>query len=165
MNGTLGSTDMGESGFSFADAAVDLANDLADSLVIDASVHLDFAFGLDLNPMFNSSATSLWDRLPHPFIDINQFDISGVIGVNEWSTSIPFGEVDFAITEAKALLDISAALSASPIRINSPNELVSLVKPINTTGDRIVFEASLGVEFPVFLTYGGFGAGSRIKYQ
>lgn len=165
MNGTLGSTNMGDSGFSFAEAAANLADDLVESLVIDVSVHLDFAFGLDLNPMFNSNATSLWDRLPHPFIDINQFDISGVIGVNEWSTSIPFGEVNFAVTEAKALLDISTALSSSPIRINSPNELVSFAKPINPTGDRIVFEASLDVEFPVFLTYGGFGAGSRIKYR
>lgn len=167
MNETLGglsSDDLGGSGFSFADQAADLANDLIKSLVIDASVNLDFAFGLDLNPMFNSSATSIIDRLPNPFIKINQFDISASIGVNEWSTTISFNDIEFAVTQAKALLNVSAALSSlSPIKIATPSDLLNLVNP-QATGDRIVFEASLDVVFPVFLLFGDVGFGASIKY-
>jgi hypothetical protein len=167
MNETLGglsNDDLGGSGFSFADQAADLANDLIKSLVIDASVNLDFAFGLDLNPMFDSSAPSIIDRLPNPFIKINQFDISASIGVNEWSTTIPFNDIEFAVTQAKALLNVSAALSSSsPIKIATPSDLLNLVNP-QATGDRIVFEASLDVVFPVFLLFGDVGFGASIKY-
>jgi hypothetical protein len=163
--GGLSSNELGGSGFSFADHAANLTNDLIQSLVIDASVDLDFAFGLDLNPMFDSTATSIVERLPNPFIQINQFDISASIGVNEWSTSIPFNGVKFAVTEAKALLNVSAALSSSPITITAPSELLNLVNQ-SSTGDRIVFAGSLDVVFPVFLLFGqvpvGFGA--TIKY-
>lgn len=163
--GGLSNNELGGSGFSFADHAANLTNDLIQSLVIDASVDLDFAFGLDLNPMFDSTATSIVERLPNPFIQINQFDISASIGVNEWSTSIPFNGVKFAVTEAKALLNVSAALSSSPITITAPSELLNLVNQ-SSTGDRIVFAGSLDVVFPVFLLFGqvqvGFGA--TIKY-
>jgi hypothetical protein len=161
--GGLSSNELGSSGFSFADHAANLANDLIQSLVIDASVDLDFAFGLDLNPMFNSSATSIVERLPNLFIKINQFDISASIGVNEWSTTIPFGGIEFAVTEAKAILNVSAALSSSPITITAPSELLNLVNQ-SATGDRIVFAGSLDVVFPVFLVFGSVGFGASINY-
>lgn len=163
---TLGgpSLDLGESTFSFADTATDLANDMIESLAIDVAVDLDFIFGLDLNPMFDSSTTSVMERLPNPYIRINKFDLAGVIGVNEWSTTLPFGDVEFSVAEAKALLTASASLSSSPIDITTPFALVDLVTPHATGGDRIVFAASLDVDFPVFLTYSGAGAGSRIQY-
>ena len=86
MSETLGGDPnmaLGSSGFSFADTAADLANDLIESLVIDVAVDLDFAFGLDLNPMFESSDTSIMDRIPNPFIrNPHQFDLAGVIGAN-----------------------------------------------------------------------------------
>lgn len=166
MSETLGGDPnmaLGSSGFSFADTAADLANDLIESLVIDVAVDLDFAFGLDLNPMFNSSATSIVDRIPNPFIRINQFDLAGVIGVNEWTTSIPFETIEFAVTEAKALLEVSASLSSSPIDIATPSALVDLMNP-QATGDRIAFGASLAIEFPVFLMFNNIGFGASITY-
>ena len=104
MTETLGSsTDMpDQGGFSFVDTAEELANDLIQSLVVDVQVDLDFVFGLDLNPIFNSSAIGILDRIPHPFIQINQFDISGVIGVNDWTSNFDFSGLDFAIAGAKA---------------------------------------------------------------
>ena len=166
MSETLNSdsVDLGNSGFSFTDNAVELVNDLIDSLVINAAVDLDFAFGLDLNPMFDSSATSILDRIPDPFIQLNQFDVSGLIGVNEWSSSLDFNGLEFSITEAKALLSISATLSSSePIVITTPSELTGLVQP--TSGnDGIVFQASLMVDFPVFLMFDSVGFGARIKF-
>ena len=166
MAETLGSSeDMpSEGGFSFVDTAEELASDLIESLVIDLAVDLDFTFGLDLNPMFNSSASGILDRLPDPFIQIKKIDIEGVIGVNDWTSTFDFSGLDFAITEAKALLSVSSTLSTSPIRISSPSELVALVKPPTNESDRIVFQAGLDVVFPVFLVYGGIGFGAAIEY-
>ena len=164
MNDTLGSSpDMPNQGdFSFAHAAEDLANDIMRSLLIDVVVDLDFAFGLDITPMFNSSA-ALMDRIPDPFIRINQFEISGAIGANEWTSSFLFSDVEFAVAEAKALLSISSTLSSSPIQITSPGELTALVNPPNGSNG-IIFEASLDVAFPVFLIYEGVGFGAKIQY-
>lgn len=166
MSETLGdpSLDLGSSDFSFADTAADLANDLIESLVIDVAVGLDFAFGLDLNPMFNSSAVALSDRIPNPFIKINQFDIAGAIGVNEWTTNILFGDIEFAVASAQALVEVSASLSSTPIDITSPSELIELVNP-QATGDRIVFSATFDVRFPVFLVHEGVGFGASIEYK
>ena len=166
----MNSVDLGD--FSFADNAIALANDLIDSLVIDVAVDLDFAFGLDLNPMFNSpsvpspSATSILDRIPDPFIQLNQFDISGLIGVNEWSSNLDFNGFQFAITMAKALLSINATLSTSsePIVINTPSELAGLVQPASGN-DGIVLEASLEVVFPVFLIIDNVGLGAKIEFS
>ena len=212
MNENLNSVDLGD--FSFADNAIALANDLIDSLVIDVAVDLDFAFGLDLNPMFNSpsapstssgpfvsltpsngpsvsaspsmsampssgpsmssgpsvlaasSATSILDRIPDPFIQLNQFDISGLIGVNEWSSSLDFNGLLFSITMAKALLSINATLSTSsePIVINTPSELAGLVQPASGN-DGIVVQASLEVVFPIFLIINNVGLGAKIKFS
>ena len=53
----------------------------------------------------------------------------------------------------------------SPIRITNPSDLVALVNPPTQDSDRIVFEASLDVVFPVFLIYQGVGIGSKIEYR
>jgi hypothetical protein len=166
MSDTLGSsTDMPDKGgFSFVDAAEDLANDLIQSLVIDVSVALDFQFGLDLNPLFNSSATSWWDRIPDVFIQINQFDLIGSIGVNEWTSAFDFSGLEFSISQAKAMLNVSSTLSTSPIKISQPSQLIDLVKPPTEESDKIIFQASLDVEFPVFLMYEGVGVGARIGF-
>lgn len=151
-------------GFSFVGTAEELANDLVQSLAIDVAVGLDFTFGLDLNPMFNSSATSFLDRIPDPFIQINQFDIQGSVGVNEWTSEFDWNGLEFAISQARAMLDISSTLTTSPIRITSPAQLVALVNPPNEGSDRILFNASLDIDFPVFLMYEGIGLGARIQY-
>lgn len=153
-------------GFSFVDTAEDLANDLIQSLVIDVAVDLDFAFGLNLNPLFNSTSdSSMVDRIPSPFIQVNQFDITGVIGVNEWSSTLNFpGDIEFLVNEAKALLNITSTVSSSPIRITTPSELTALIDPPTEDSDRIVFQASLDVVFPVFLIADFVGIGGRIEF-
>ena len=159
MNETLGSSSEmpNQGGFSFVDTAVQLANDLVQSLVIDIAVDLDFSFGLDLNPVFNSTL-ELIDRLPDPFIQINQFEIQGMLGVNEWSSSFDFSGLDFLVTEAKALLNISSSLSSPPLKVNNITGLTALVN------DGIDFQASLDVAFPVFLVADSVGFGGRIEY-
>jgi hypothetical protein len=96
MGGPLGDAGANDlAGFSFADTASNLASDLMNSLVIDVAVDLEFAFGLDLNPLFNNRT---W---PKPLFHINRFDVDGVLGVNEWSTELTLGDFTVAITEAK----------------------------------------------------------------
>ena len=160
MTETLGSSpDMpSQGGFSFVDTAEDLANDIIQSLLIDVAVDLDFAFGLNLDPMFDLSSS------PDPFIQISQFDVSGVIGVNEWTSSLIFSDVEFAVAQAKALINITSALSSSPIRISSPTELTALVNPPADGSDGISFQTSLDVVFPVFLIVHGVGFGGKILY-
>ena len=160
MTETLGSSpDMpSQGGFSFVDTAEDLANDIIQSLLTDVAVDLDFAFGLNLDPMFDLSSS------PDPFIQISQFDVSGVIGVNEWTSSLIFSDVEFAVAQAKALINITSALSSSPIRINSPPEFTALVYPPTEDSEQIIFEAGLDVAFPVFLLFNGIGFGAAIEY-
>lgn len=166
MRDNFGSDDAmpDKGGFSFVNTAEELANDLVDSLVIDVAVDLDFTFGLDLNPLFDSSVTSFLDRLPDPFIEINQFDIDGIVGVNEWSSEFNFDGLEFAMCQAKAMLNISSTLAVYPTRITSPSQLVELVKPPVNDSAGIVFDASLDIVFPVFLMYEGVGLGARIEY-
>ena len=164
MSENLNSVELGDSGFSFANNAIELADDLIESLVIDVAIDLDFMFGLDLNPLFNSSATNIWDRVPDLFIQINHFDITGVLGVNDWTSSLDFSGLEFTITEARALVNVSSTLSSQPIRINSLSELTALLNPPAEDSERIIFSASLEVNFPVFLIYGGVGVGARIEY-
>ena len=154
-----------QGGFSFKDTAEELANNLVDSLVTDVNVELDFAFVLDLNPMFDEYTTSKMDRIPNRSIQINHFKTWGTLGLNEWTSSIDFSGLEFVISEAVALLDLSSTLSSSPIRLNSPSELIALVTPPSEDSDRIVFEASLDIVFPVFLMYDGIGYGTVIEYQ
>ena len=165
ISDNLDSVELGNSGFSFADNAIELANDLINSLVIDVAIDLDFVFGLNLNPIFNSSSTSILDRVPDFFIQINHFDITGILGVNDWTSSIDFSGLEFTISEAKALLNVSSTLSSHPMRINSPSELTTLVNsPTSEDRERIIFSASLDVSFPVFLIHEGIGFGIRIEY-
>ena len=79
MSENLGtSPDMPSKGdFSFANSAAELTSNLIDSLVIDLAVDLDFEFGLDLAPIFNADANSILDRIPDPFIQVNQFSLDG----------------------------------------------------------------------------------------
>jgi hypothetical protein len=168
MNETLGGIEdsqLGNFGFSFTNTANSLAEDLINSLVVGVKVDLDFAFGLDLNPMFNSSAKTITERIPDPFIRINQFDISGIVGINEWSTNLRLsdGEFNFQVAEAKALINISSSLTKPPLLINSPSDVTGL---FNKT-DVVTFSSSLDVEFPVFLIFGdpGVGFGARIEYK
>lgn len=148
-------------GFSFSDFAATLANDIIESLIIDVNVELDFAFGLDLNPMFKEHSKS---RIPGRFIQLNHFDMWGGLGVNEWTSNIDLLGLDFKVAEAKAMLNISSTLSSHPLRITSVSQLGDLVRPPNEESDRIIFQAGLDVSFPIFLTYGGIGVGTRIDY-
>ena len=138
---------------------------MIESFVIDVGVNLDFAFGLDITPMFDSSATTLADRIPNPFLRINEFQMDGLIGVNEWTTTIPFSGIEFKVAEAKALLSISSSLSSTPITISNPSQLVELVNPPTTSSDRIIFQAGLDVSLPMFLIFGEFGFGAKIEYM
>ena len=113
MSGPLGDAGANDlAGFSFADTAQDLASDLLNSLVVDVAVDLEFAFGLDLNPLFNNRT---W---PTPLFHINRLDVDGVLGVNEWSTGQTLGDFEVAITEAKVCF---LHLIFIPIPYHSPN--------------------------------------------
>lgn len=151
-----------DEGFSFKNTAAQLANDLIESLVIDVSVQLDIAFGLDLNPMFNEYAFGF----PDPFIQINNFDLNGLLGINEWTSTIDFTDnLQFSITGATALLSITSYTSPSQIRLASASDFAALVNPLTEHSDQIVFEiGDFEVVFPVFLVYGGIGIGARIEY-
>jgi hypothetical protein len=159
MNDTIGSNGGEElGGFSFGTYATQLAEDLTTSIVIDVAVSIDIAFGLDLSNLFNSSLSAL-ERIPSPFMLINEFNINGLLGINEWSSKLEFGEFDFMITEAKALVAVSANVASSPIPIQSPSDFLSLF-----SSSAIEFSASLDVSFPVFVIVGDFGFGARIDY-
>lgn len=149
-------------GFSFVDTAEDLANDLIRSLVIDVAVDLDFLFVVDLNPTFDPYAIS---RIPNFHIQINHFDMQGAFGVNDWTTALGWSGVELAVSQAKAMVGINSTLSSFPIIINSSSELLNLVNPPSEDSDRILFDANLEVDFPLFFTYQGIGAGSRIEYM
>lgn len=166
MSETLGSSpDMpNQGGFSFVNSAEELANDLIQSLVIDVNVELDFAFGLDLNPLFDSNVANIWGRIPDPFIRMNQFDMHGAIGIRDWTANLNLGDVDFIVIDAKAMLNVSSTLSSSPLRITDPTEFIEVVIPPTDDSDRIIFKASLELDFPVLLIYDGIGASSRIGY-
>lgn len=158
MAETLGrdTIDVGDSKFSFVESAETLANDLINSLVIDVAVNLDFAFGLDLNNLFETGVP-MANRLPVPFIEINAFDVSGLVGVNEWSTnSLDIGDFSFSITEAKALVEVSSTIPTPPLVINGPSMLEDL--------SGINFGAGLEVVFPVFIIFADIGFGARIEY-
>jgi hypothetical protein len=159
MSDTIGSNGGEElGGFSFGTYATQLAEDLTASIVIDVAVSIDIAFGLDLSNLFNSSLPAL-ERIPSPFMLINEFNINGLLGINEWSSKLEFGEFDFMITEAKALVSVSADVTSPPIAIQSPSDFLSLF-----SSSAIGFSASLDVSFPVFVIVGDFGFGARIDY-
>ena len=166
MEETLGSSpDMpDQGGFSFANSAEELANDLIQSLVIDVNVEFDFAFGLDLNPLFDPTADSIWGRIPDPFIRMNQFDMRGAIGVLDWTSNLDLFGVEFIVNNAKAMLNISSTLSSTPARISSPTMFFELINTPSNDSDRIVFEASLDIDFPMLLIYEGIGVSTRIGY-
>lgn len=146
--------------FSFAESAAELADDLIESLVIDVAVDLDFEFGLEISPMFDTSM-----GLPDPFIQINDFNLDGALGINDWTSTIQLGDVGFSVAGAKALLNVSSTISPSSIRISSPSDFVALVNPPTQDSDQIIFQASLDVVFPIFLIYQGVGVGSKIEYM
>ena len=149
--------------FSFINTAETLASDLIQSVVSNLWIALDFEFIMDLNPIFDEFAAS---RIPNSFIRINHFDMWGEVGVNDWNTQIDFSGVKFTVSEAMALVNVSAALSSSsPIIIDSPSDFEALVNPPTENSDKIVFDAGLQIDFPVFLTFEGVGVGSRIGYM
>ena len=150
----------------FGEAANNLADSLISSLVIGAHADLSVEFGLDLNPVFNSEA-NFTDRLPTPFLQINQFDLSANFGVNEWSADLPLtlGGTEFSvlITEAQILCEISVQIpdEESPLVIASPGDFLALVRPSTTVID---IAASLSVDIPIFVLSNGVGVGARIGY-
>jgi hypothetical protein len=160
--GDKGGDELGE--FSFAGTALELANDLIESLVIGISVKIDIQFGLDLGNMFNKTATS---RLPSPFLKLNTFDVDGHFGVNEWSTKLDLNvsasEFELRITEARALFSIKAGIIGdTPLWLESPKDFFSIISP--TSGNGIRLNASLDVLMPVFVTLGDLGFGATIRY-
>lgn len=83
--GDKGGDDLG--GFSFAEQPATLASSLIESIVMDVEVYIDVTFGLDLNLLFNSTAPAA-ERFPSPFLQINQLDLTGTFGINEWSAKL-----------------------------------------------------------------------------
>jgi hypothetical protein len=74
-------------------------------------VNIDLTFGINL-----LDDVRLESR---PFIQINQFDVSGSAGVNEWSSILKLpGGFGFSVAEAKALVSISSALTSPPLILN-----------------------------------------------
>ncbi len=135
--------------------------------------------------MFDSSA-NVADRLPSPFVEINEFQVSGLFGLNEWSTTLELGAFDFAVTEAKALIGMNATIPSAPLTVTTASEFLDMVKPANAS---IEVTASLDVSLPVFVVFEGesshevlqhtiisfffltlvcfikgFGAGARLDY-
>lgn len=155
MNETIGTTSLGSTGFSFADSASTLANDLINSLVVDIAVDLDVSFGLNLAPVFDTSSA------PVPFIMINQFNFSGAVGVNEWSSTLPIGNLEVSISQARALVEASATLKSPPLLIRSADDLTGLFN----NASAVDVTASLDVVFPIFITTAGIGFGAQVKYM
>ena len=161
------------------------------SIVIDSRVDISLAFGLNLHPLFETPPVGLPFGLPDPFVKINTFELKGSFGVNEWVSSTLFilyfctkkllfshtllppksynaelpGSLQafkFGISEAKALVTISAMIPSSPVVIESPADFLSFIHPDNGT---IEITASLDVSLPVFVTTNGLGYGALIKYN
>lgn len=149
-------------GFSFTDFAEELTNNIIQSLIVDMNVELDFAFGLDLGPTLKEYSTN---RVPNRFIQVNHFEMWGGVGVNDWTSDLDLLGLDFKVAEAVAMLNISSTLSSSPLRLTTASQLADLVLPPNEESDRIIFQASLFADIPIFLTSGGIGVGSRIQYR
>lgn len=162
LNDTVGDNAQGDlGGFSFAGAAETLANSLVNSIVIGASADISVLFGLDLTNLFDSQG------IPSPYVSINRFELSGFLGVNEWSyrdrLPEPLEAFDFGVTEAKALVNISADVPSGPVKISSPSDFFALIDP-NAANPAISLKASLDVSLPTFVNVGGFGFGARIRY-
>lgn len=151
--GNEGGTELG--GFSLGDNAQKLADSLIESWVTNVKVGINFAFGLDLDDLFNRNKSST-ERVPRPFMLIEKFDVSGMFGVNEWSTDLDLDPFNFVIAEAEALVDVSASIPTPPLLIASPADFPSL---FNTSS--IQLNASIDVTFPVFVIVDSFGFGAR----
>ena len=147
-------------GFSLSTASDDLVQSLISSLTIGARLDLNVAFGLDLEPVFNSSKASLQERLPEPFVQINHFNLDAKFGVNEWTASLKVDPFLIGISEARALCKVKA-ISNDPFVISSPVDLKELIAPAG----KIDISASLDVSLPIFSIYNGFGFGARIRYN
>ncbi len=162
--GDNGRTELG--GFSFADTALELADDLINSLVLGIHVKLDVQFGLDLGNVFNMTAKS---RLPSPFLKLNTFDVDGYFGVNEWSTTLELDvsgvEFELRIADARALFSIKAGITSDePLLLESPQDFLSIMSPTNDNG--IGLNASLEVFMPVFVVvFDSLGYGATITYK
>jgi hypothetical protein len=89
--------DLSIGGFSFTDAAEDLANDLIRSLVIDVALEIESAFVVDLNSMFNPYAVN---RMPDFYIEISRFNMQAALGVNEWTSQFDWNGLEFTISQA-----------------------------------------------------------------
>jgi len=153
--------------FSFVDAATDLARDLINSLVIDAGVNVGLAARLDLNPVFNSSLSGL-DRLPKPSLELEEFQVNGTFGINEWTTILPIlpplDAFEVFVSEARALVGISASIPNAPLVIASREDFKSFISS-NDTDSGIDFEMSLDVNLPLFVNVKGVGGvGGTIGY-
>ena len=153
--------------FSFVDAATDLARDLINSLVIDAKVNVGLAARLDLNPVFNSSLSGL-ERLPKPALELEEFQVDGKFGINEWTTILPISPpleaFEVFVSEARALVGISASIPNAPLVIASREDFKSFISP-NDTDSGIDFEMSLDVNLPLFVNVKGVGGvGGTIGY-
>lgn len=148
-------------GYSFAKNASILAGDLANSLVIGVHVNVDVRFGFDLNNLFNKTAVS---RLPSPFLKLYTFDMDGVMGTNEWSTTLNMQRYDVAISEARALVSIQANItSGGPLWLTSDRDFLSAISPSNDSGIRVM--ASLDVSMPIFVLFQGLGYGASLQYE
>ena len=116
--------------------------DLIKALAIDAEVNIDIAIALDLNPIFDSTLNGT-DRLPNPSLRINTFDVEGVFGVNEWTTSLqlppPLDDFKILVSEAKALVNISVEIPRenTPLIIGSKDDFLAFITPSSHSSNSI----------------------------
>lgn len=71
----------------FSKNATQIVGGIADAIIIDCEVEIETSFGLNLNKVFDESAT-ITNRLPTPFLQIKTFDIAGEFGLKEWTDSV-----------------------------------------------------------------------------
>lgn len=175
------------SGFSFAEKADKVVEDLINSLVIGIDVDIDIQFGLDLTNVFNRTAQS---RLPSPFLQLTTFDVGGYIGFSEWSTALTIDDdTRLLITEASALININAGIIGNkPLLLKSATDFLSIISPtsLNGIGECCIskslyniylvtdllrcfvctgLHASFSVKLPIFVSVEGIGAGATIMYE
>ena len=155
-------------------------------------MNIDIAIALDLNPIFDSTLNGT-DRLPNPSLRINTFDVEGVFGVNEWTTSLqlppPLDDFKILVSEAKALVNISVEIPRenTPLIIGSKDDFLAFITPsshssnssspsattttatttpsMSSNSSLIDLSVGLDVIFPVFVIVNDFGFGATISYQ
>lgn len=124
---------------------------------------LSATFGIDLENVFDSSIDTA-RRLPDVILRLDRVDIDGTFGLNEWSADLTIrDEITFGISEAKALIDIGAAISGGDaIVLASASDFTNLFNSSSST--HINLTAGVDVDFPLFVIIDAVGFTARVGY-